>query len=251
MTDQSQVAATRPKKKDGLMAWVRFAVYVLLFYTFAWEQSYVPTSSMEPTIETGDRILSAKFAYGYNRYSVPFFNPDFLPEDRLFERTPTRGEVTTFFNPINNTTVVKRVIGLPGDEISVRGSVLYINGEAVKRTFIRDVRFTSYDGIDIRAQEFEETLPNGVTYRIYEETNRGRYDNVGPYSVPEGHYFMMGDNRDRSADSRSARSLGFVAQRHLMGRADITFFSLYDCDRGKDIYCLGPVPLGRFFNSID
>lgn len=239
------------KKGEGLIGWLKIILFVFLFYTFAWEQNYVPTSSMEPTIETGDRIVSAKFAYGYNRYSVPFMNPGFLPEDKLFADGPNRGDIVTFYNAINGSTVVKRVIGLPGDQIYVRRSVLYINGKAVDRRFIRDMNFVSYDGRQIAAKEFAETLPNGVTYHIYEETNRGQYDNVGPYDVPAGHYFMMGDNRDRSADSRSPASLGYVDQKYLMGRADATTFSFYDCDRGKDIFCIANVPFGRFFRSLD
>lgn len=239
------------KKNDGLIGWIKPVVYVLLFFTFAWEQNYIPSGSMEPTLETGDRVLSAKFAYGYNRYSVPFFKPGFLPESRLFPSTPDRGDIATFYKPSEDIVVIKRVIGLPGDKIEYRRGVLYLNDQQVQRDFLRSIEYTDSDGGITSAREYIETLPNGVAFNIYEQTDRGRYDNVGPYLVPQGHYFMMGDNRDRSLDSRDLGRTGYIAQKYLMGRADVTTFSFYDCDRGKYVYCPVGVPLGRFFNALN
>ncbi len=251
MSDSSGSKTKIRKKNDGLIGWIKPVLYVLLFFTFAWEQNYIPSGSMEPTLETGDRVLSAKFAYGYNRYSVPFFKPGFLPENRLFSSPPDRGDIATFYKPSEDIVVIKRVIGLPGDKIEYRRGVLYINDQQVPRDLVRDVNYTDSDGRITSAREYIETLPNGVTFNIYEQTDRGRYDNVGPYLVPDGHYFMMGDNRDRSLDSRDLSRTGYIAQKYLMGRADITTFSFYDCDRGKDVSCFAGVPFGRFFSALN
>lgn len=224
-------------------------LFFLAFTTAGWSSFHIPSSSMEPTLEVGDRLFVAKFSYGYNRYSVPF-QPSFVPEDRLFADTPDRGEVVVF-KPPQKSHIIKRVIGLPGDTVQVTKGRLFINGEIVPRTFVRDVAYTDYQGASRRVREYEETLPGGVKHRIYERTDRGYLDNTGLYVVPEGHYFMMGDNRDGSSDSRVLSNIGYVSEKYLVGRAQITTFSLYDCDQGKDVSCPAGVPVGRFFNVID
>lgn len=225
--------------------------FFLVFSIFGWASFHIPSGSMEPTLEVGDRIFVSKLAYGYNRYSV-YFDPAFLPEERLFSDTPERGDVAVFTLPKRgHEDFIKRVIGLPGDRIETRRGRLYINNELVERTFIRDVDYTDYRGYSRRVKEYDETLPGGVTHRIYEETDSGRWDNAGPYIVPAGHYFMMGDNRDNSTDSRSLTDIGYVSHAYYVGKAAITTFSLYDCDQGKDVFCPIGVPLGRFFNGIE
>ena len=246
-------AAEQPKQseaislvKDVLVVFVFWAV----FSTFGWTSFHIPSGSMEPTLEVGDRIFVSKLSYGYNRYSF-FFDPEFIPEKRVFADKPKRGDVAVFTLPKRgNEDFIKRVIGLPGDRIQMRAGRLYINGALVERTLVREVQYTSYRGGGRIVKEYDETLPNGVVHRIYEETDNGSYDNVGPFVVPPGHYFMMGDNRDGSSDSRNLSDIGYVSGDYLVGRADVTTFSLYDCDQGKDVFCLGFVPLGRFFNVI-
>lgn len=245
--------AEQPKQNEALAlikdVFVIFVFYVI-FSTFGWTSFHIPSGSMEPTLEVGDRIFVSKLSYGYNRYSF-FFDPEFIPEGRLFDDKPERGDVAVFTLPKRgNEDFIKRVIGLPGDRIQMRAGRLYINGDLVERTLVRELTYTSYSGAQRRVKEYDETLPNGVTHRIYEETDNGRYDNVGPFVIPPGHYFMMGDNRDGSSDSRNLNDIGYVSGAFLVGRADVTTFSLYDCDQGKDVYCLGIVPLGRFFNVI-
>jgi len=257
-TKKSVKAAASPakSKSDGISLLKDLGVIVLFyltFTTFGWGAFHIPSSSMEPTLEVGDRIFVSKFAYGYNRFSFPF-DPSFMFENKILSDAPERGDVVVFTLPHKGgVDFIKRVIGLPGDTVQMNEGRLYINGAMVARRHVRDVNYTSYEGQDIHAKEYEETLPNGVKHRIYERTDRGTLDKTRLFKVPAGTYFMMGDNRDGSADSRATGLdvMGFVKQKFLVGRADITTFSLYDCDQGKDIGCFIGIPYGRFFNSID
>ncbi len=246
--------ATEPKKKNEALALVKdlfvIIIFYLLFTTFGWGSFHIPSGSMEPTLEVGDRIFVSKLSYGYNRFSFPM-DPGFMFEDRVFDDAPKRGDVAVFTLPHRNyTDFIKRVIGLPGDTIQMKNGRLYINGKLVKRNLVRDVSYTDYKGYEQRVKEYEEVLPGGVKHPIYERTDRGPYDNTSLYVVPAGHYFMMGDNRDGSADSRELANMGFVKHEYLVGQANITTFSLYDCDQGKDVFCPLGIPLGRFFNAI-
>ncbi|MFC3053661.1 signal peptidase I [Kordiimonas pumila] len=257
MTDKTAtpVKSTEAKEDGGLYALLKDLISIVFFYllftTFAWGAFHIPSGSMEPTLEVGDRIFVSKLAYGYNRYSFPF-DPSFLPESRFLADTPERGDIAVFTLPYKNgDDFIKRVIGMPGDTIQMKEGRLYINSEIVPRDFIREVNYTSYDGYDRRVREYEETLPGGLKHRIYERTDSGALDNTPLYVVPLGHYFMMGDNRDGSADSRVMNDMGFVKYAYLVGRASITTFSLYNCDQGKDIFCPAGIPLGRFFNSLN
>ena len=221
------------------------------FTTVGYAAFHIPSGSMEPTLEVGDRVFVAKFPYGYNRYTVPF-DPEFLATERTFEGAPERGDIVVFTLPyLEDTDFIKRVIGLPGDEIELRLGRLYINGKLVPRTLIREFSYTSYRGYTVRVAEYDETLPNGVVHRIYERSDRTRGDTFDPYIVPDDHYFMMGDNRDASGDSRELARMGPVHKQYLVGRAEVTSFSFYDCDQGKDVTCPLGVPVGRFFNVLN
>ncbi|MCK0070151.1 signal peptidase I [Kordiimonas laminariae] len=251
--EEKEAVEDKPKKNE-LVALLKDIVSIVAFYliftTFAWGAFHIPSGSMEPTLEVGDRIFVSKFTYGYNRYSY-YFDPDFISEDKVFSGNPERGDVVVFTLPHRGgDDFIKRVIGLPGDRIQMREGRLYINGKMVQRTFIRDVNYTNYQGSDKRVKEYEEILPDGVKHRIYEATDRGPYDNTPVFVVPQDHYFMMGDNRDGSSDSRNISNMGPIHQKFIVGEADITTFSLYDCDQGKDVGCLGFIPYGRFFNII-
>lgn len=249
---QSNIGSTKPQSDAYTI--IKDIVVIIAFYlvfsTLGWASFHIPSGSMEPTLEVGDRIFVSKFAYGYNRFSVPF-DPSFVPEDRLLADAPQRGDVAVFTLPKRGyEDFIKRVIGLPGDRIQMKAGRLYINGDMVERTLVREVTYTSYQGEQRRVKEYDETLPNGVVHRIYESSDRGRWDNAGPYVIPPGHYFMMGDNRDGSSDSRNLGDIGYVPEAFFVGRASVTTFSLYDCDQGKDIFCPVGVPLGRFFSNI-
>jgi signal peptidase I len=202
---------------------VHALILAMIVRVFFYQPFNIPSGSMKSTLLVGDYLFVSKLAYGYSRYSFPW---GILPfRGRVLAGEPQRGDVVVFKLPRDNTTdFIKRVIGLPGDEISVRDGVLYINGEAVPK--VRRGDFISPEE-QHPIPRFEETLPNGVKYLVLDSTPNGQFDNVGPYKVPAGHYFMMGDNRDNSTDSReqSPRGVGYVPFDNLVGRAEIIFFS--------------------------
>ena len=201
---------------------IAFVVRVFFYQPFN-----IPSGSMQSTLLIGDYLFVSKLAYGYSRYTFPFgLN---LFSGRVLASEPKRGDVVVFKLPRDNSTdYIKRVIGLPGDEIVVRGGILFINGQEVPRRPVDDFVQIDEDGRERRTPQFEETLPNGVKYYVLDQRTDGDYDNVGPYKVPAGNYFMMGDNRDNSTDSRVPAhryGVGYVPFENLVGRADIIFFS--------------------------
>jgi len=231
---------------------IKDVLFFILFFTvltsFGYQSFHIPSGSMEPTLEVGDRVVVSKFAYGYSKYSLPFDPP--VGDWRVLADPPKRGDVVVFTDPAQNggTDIIKRAIGLPGDRIQVTAGRLYINGALVERTLVREVTYTNYQGTPTTVSEYDETLPNGVVHRIYEMSDRDGLDNTPLIVVPQGHFFMMGDNRDRSNDSRA--DLGPIPMAHIVGRAEATSFSFYDCDQGKDISCSAGIPFGRFFNGL-
>lgn len=191
---------------------------------FFYQPFNIPSGSMKDTLLIGDYLFVSKLSYGYSRYSFPF-GPD-LFEGRVFAGKPERGDVVVFKLPRDNSTdYIKRVIGLPGDEIQVRSGIVYLNGEALPRKEAGVYVPPSNGGPVRKIKKYEETLPSGKTYTVLDAETNGFFDNVGPYKVPAGHYFMMGDNRDNSTDSRATWDVGYVPYENLIGRADIIFFS--------------------------
>lgn len=196
----------------------------LLIRTFLYEPFNIPSGSMKPTLLIGDYLFVNKPAYGYSRYSFPF---GLAPlEGRVFEKEPVRGDVIVFKLPSNTyIDYIKRAIGMPGDTVQMRNGRLYLNGDLVPRESLGKKKvWDQYRG-EVVMEEFIETLPNGVTYRILEETDDRPLDNTEAFTVPEGHYFMMGDNRDNSVDSRAPNGVGFVPAELLVGKADFIFYS--------------------------
>ncbi|MCB1505080.1 MAG: signal peptidase I [Hyphomicrobiaceae bacterium] len=220
------MAATR--ESGGWWETIKIVIEALLIAmvvrVFFYQPFNIPSGSMKSTLLVGDYLFVSKLSYGYSKYS---FTSSFdLFNGRIFSAEPKRGDVIVFKLPRDNTTdYIKRLIGLPGDEIIVRGGVLYINGAEVPR--VPDGEFTTREdgGPPRRIKRYKETLPNGVTYSVLDSEPSGPFDNVGPYKVPEGHYFMMGDNRDNSTDSRAQWGVGYVPFENLIGRAEIIFFS--------------------------
>lgn len=216
------------KKKPSLLGetarTVIFAVAIaFVIRVFAYEPFNIPSGSMKPTLLVGDYLFVSKFSYGYSRYSLPWGLP--LIGDRILASPPKRGDVVVFKLPRDNQTdYIKRVIGLPGDSIQVIRGILHINGKAVVRREVGPGIVASGSGPVQRVTEYVETLPNGVEHRIFEvRDDQIGSDNTKLFKVPAGHYFMMGDNRDNSLDSRFG--VGFVPFRNLVGRAEFLFFS--------------------------
>jgi signal peptidase I len=177
---------------------------------------------MEATLLVGDYLFVSKTTYGYSRYSFPF---GLMPFDGRFfvMSAPQRGDIVVFkFPPDNSTDYIKRLIGLPGDRIQMKDGVLYINDSAVPKERIEDY-VEDLGGQAREVPRYRETLPNGVSYEILDREPEGNLDNTQVYVVPEGHYFMMGDNRDNSLDSRV--DVGYVPFQNFVGKAQIIFFS--------------------------
>lgn len=223
----------------------------LVIRTFLYEPFNIPSGSMLPTLLVGDYLFVSKPAYGYSRYSFPFGLADF--EGRMSESRPERGDVVVFKLPTNTSVdYIKRVVGLPGETVQVIRGRLYINGELVEREPVGLVQSDANSEYETRRMmEYIETLPGGVMHPIYEESDVGDLDNTPVYTVPEDHYFVMGDNRDNSQDSRVKELVGFVPADNLVGRADILFFSV---DEKAQLFNPFTWPdtirFGRMFNKI-
>lgn len=194
----------------------------LVIRIFVFQPFNIPSESMVSTLLKGDYIFVTKYSYGFSHHSIPFSPPIF--SGRIFGHAPTRGDVVVFKLPRDgHTDYIKRVIGLPGDTVQVRNSILYLNGQPVKRERIDDFVARDKDGNVTRTPAYRETLPSGVSYTTLDQGPGHFYDDTPEYKVPAGHYFMMGDNRDNSADSRA--DVGFVPFENLVGRARFIFFS--------------------------
>ena len=223
------VADKSQKKSGGLGETVSVIVQALLLAlvirTFLFQPFSIPSGSMRPTLLEGDYLFVTKWAYGYSRHSLPF-SPD-LFSGRIFGSAPERGDVVVFkFPPNPSLDYIKRVIGLPGDRVQMRNGELFINGEVVPREKVGEIDNPDITEVDRPVEVYRETLPNGVSYDTLDLTPNSIGDNTREFTVPEGHYFMMGDNRDNSTDSRS--NVGFVPEENLVGRANIIFFSIAD-----------------------
>ncbi|MGA7260379.1 MAG: signal peptidase I [Stellaceae bacterium] len=221
-------ALTRKKSAGGIVDTIKTIVYAVLIAlvvrTVAYEPFNIPSGSMVPTLLVGDYLFVSKFSYGYSRYSLPLGLPLF--SGRIFFHSPARGDVVVFKLPTDNSTdYIKRVIGLPGDHIQMKNGILNINGQPVPRKRIEDYLYQEGNGAIIPLAQYIETLPNGVQHRIIEMSDNGPLDNTQEYVVPPGDYFMMGDNRDNSQDSRVLSAVGYVPAENLIGKAQFIFFS--------------------------
>jgi len=239
------------KKKPGVVGetfrTVFYAVLLaLVIRYFAYEPFNIPSGSMIPTLLVGDYLFVSKFSYGYSRYSLPFSLP--LLDGRVFAEQPERGDVVVFKLPADNKTdYIKRLIGLPGDRIQVRGGILYINDKPVEREKVDELSVPGYAGFPVRVTEYNETLPNGVRHRIWEYSDDDMLDNTQVFTVPEGHYFFMGDNRDSSEDSRVLSKVGYVPFENLIGRAEFIFFST---DGSAELWEVWKWPFAMRFGRI-
>jgi signal peptidase I len=183
---------------------------------------YIPSSSMEKTLLVGDRLFVTKFSYGYSRHSFPF-SIKIIP-NRIFFSQPKRGDVIVFKTPSDNRTdYIKRLIGIPGDTIQFKDSDLYLNNKKLKKDFIKKTEVFCGDRL-LEVNEFAEHLSENKTYNIFYATQNSM-KNTDVYTIPNDHYFFLGDNRDCSKDSRFLTSVGYVHMDNLVGKAQFLFFS--------------------------
>jgi signal peptidase I len=222
------VSSEQRVKEDGLTETVKVVIQALLIAlvirTLLFQPFNIPSGSMKETLLVGDYLFVSQFSYGYSRYSLPFSLPLF--SGRIFGAEPKRGDVVVFRLPRDpSSDYIKRVIGLPGDHIQMIGGLLHINGVPVKRERIGDF-VDDDDGVAIR--RWRETLPDGVSYEVLDLQDNGFLDNTQEYVVPAGHYFMMGDNRDNSVDSRVQSAVGYVPFENIIGKAQVIFLSIGD-----------------------
>ena len=208
---------------DNLKTLIGALIIAILIRSLIVQPFYIPSSSMEPTLLVGDRIFVSKYSYGYSKHSFPF-SPNFS-SNRFFSKKPIQGDLVVFKTPADNRTdYIKRLIGLPGDKIQFINGILHINGNPVIRERIKISEPIRCGNFTLKTETFKETLPNGVSH-LATYNQEGTMMNTKLYKVPLGHYFLMGDNRDCSKDSRYLNDVGYVQNLNLVGKAKIIFFS--------------------------
>jgi len=213
------------KKKiiDNIKTLFYALIIALIIRSFLFQPFYIPSSSMEPNLLIGDRLFVSKYTYGYSRHSLPF-SPNIF-KGRIFSNTPSRGDVVVFKTPADNRTdYIKRLIGLPGDSIQIINGELYLNDTKVEKMEIKSSTYIYCGNEMIDTKFFTEQLPNSIDYvAVYRKD--GTMLNSDKFIVPKDHYFLMGDNRDCSKDSRFLSSVGYVNFNNLVGKARLIFFS--------------------------
>ena len=198
-------------------------IIAILLRSLLYQPFYIPSSSMEPTLLVGDRLFVSKFAYGYSKHSFPFSPPVY--KKRVFFKEPQRGDLVVFKTPSDNRTdYIKRLIGMPGDTIQFINGDIYLNNKKIIKSKIDESISIRCGKINFPVKIYEETLPNGVKYRaVY--NSAGTLQNSDLYTVPDNNYFLLGDNRDCSKDSRFLSEVGYVNKLNLVGKAELIFFS--------------------------
>lgn len=253
----------------GIVDTIKTVVYALLiagvFRTLFFQPFWIPSESMKDTLLIGDFVFVNKMAYGYSKYSCPF---SICPiSGRILGSEPARGDVVVFRHPVNGSDFVKRLIGMPGDKIQIKGGIVFFNGAEAPQ--VPDGQFEEImgpqgpmgnrprcengavgDGSICTRSRYRETLPNGVVHDVLNIEDNGYADNTDVFTVPEGEYFFMGDNRDNSQDSRFSQAIGgvgFVPAANLIGRADRIIFS----SAGTSMLYFWTWRADRFFKAVE
>ncbi|WP_333867101.1 signal peptidase I [Cypionkella sp.] len=253
----------------GIVDTIKTVVYALLiagvFRTLFFQPFWIPSESMKDTLLIGDFVFVNKMAYGYSKYSCPF---SICPiSGRILGSEPARGDVVVFRHPVNGSDFVKRLIGMPGDKVQIKGGIVFINGAEAPQ--VPDGQFEEImgpqgpmgnrprcengavgDGSICTRSRYRETLPNGVVHDVLNIEDNGYADNTDVFTVPEGEYFFMGDNRDNSQDSRFSQAIGgvgFVPAANLIGRADRIIFS----SAGTSMLYFWTWRADRFFKAVE
>lgn len=260
--------ASRQEKQDGIVETIKTIVYALLiagvFRTLFFQPFWIPSGSMKDTLLIGDFLFVNKMAYGYSRHSCPFSLCPF--SGRIFGGEPDVGDVVVFRHPVNGQDFIKRLVGKPGDKVQMKDGVLFVNGVAATQT--RDGSFDeTYEkqgpvgnwprcangtvplGAICTKEKFIEQLPGGPAHSVLNIASIGA-DDTGIFTVPEGEYFFVGDNRDNSTDSRypaTVGGVGFVPFENLIGRADRIMFS----SAGRSMLFFWTWRGDRFFKKIE
>ncbi len=250
---------TAPEKKqedqsDSLWDLVRILLYALIIAlverTFFFQPYNIPSGSMEDTLLVGDFLFVEKFSYGYSKYSLPWGR--LLPSfGRVMASEPERGDVAVFALPSDpSRDFIKRIVGLPGDRIQMLHGVLYVNDKPVPKIRVADF-VEDQNGYEHHIARYRETLPNGKSYYVLDKDAESDLDTTQVYTVPAGHYFMMGDNRDDSDDSRGI--VGYLPAEYLVGKAEFKFFSIDERKTRAWTFWKWPgaIRYGRIFRSID
>ena len=269
-TDQKDAPRTfREKAVQEAKEWgIVFAWFIPLYFLFTglvYEQRVIPSESMVPNLQVGDRVAVNKFTYGYSRHSVPFSLGRYLPlpGGRIFARTPKPGDVVVFEHPHTSRVMIKRVIGVPGDRIEIVDEQLFVNGAPVRTEQAGRVNLIQHrTKSPVAVRQRIETLGD-KTYMTHQFSKGSDLDTAGPFVVPDGHLFFMGDNRDDSLDARNASghclpvdgvisgagcpprkrytpqeaSVGFVPLENVIGRADTVIFTTKRCKWQTGISC--------------
>lgn len=225
----------------------------LILRTFLFQPFHIPSGSMQPGLMKGDYLITSKYSVGYGRHAAaPLPFP--VKNGRLFERGPTRGDVVVFRAEGDNKNLIKRIVGLPGDQIQMISGVLHINGEKLliepAGEEIRLDRYGNDDPVEVQL----ETLPGGDKNRIYDDLKNSPADNTAVFTVPAGHYFAMGDNRDHSADSRvpvSSGGAGYIPAEGIIGKAEIILASAQPEFSIRKPWTWFKLRGDRFFKRID
>ena len=230
-----------------------FSIAILIaltLRTFAFEPFSIPSGSMKPTLLEGDYLFVSKYSYGYSRHSFPMSFPSYT--GRIFGKFPERGDVAVFkFTKNTKIDYIKRIIGLPGDKIQIKNGILFLNNKEINRKPMGLWSAKDRSNIMYTYDKYEENLSGNIFYEILDASPNGMLDNTDVYTVPDGHFFAMGDNRDQSSDSRILSQLGFIPFENLVGKAQIIFYSR---DREEPLWKLwlwpSSIRVDRLFKSI-